>query len=539
MTVWISHRSVTEKRRKQIVPTLRVILLLSLLLGCSTQAPAPLPPTSTDTIVIRALENPGILDPAYATRALDGHLVCLIHAGLVRCTSDGSVVGEMAERWEPLEIGRHGFRFHLHPGLRFPTGRPLTSEDVVFSFSRLCRKETSSPHAWVFQDVLGYREIHGGSAENLAGIRTCGEDCVEIELEEPSATLLSRLTMPAARIVDRETVTKAGEGYGRSPKALGAWEIEERMDDSHITLRPNRDYPWRNHSLKHLKFVVSYQDFSAAALFETGRLHILQPLPLTQAAKWKNSKFWSKQILRVEELNIFYLGFGCHRPPLGRPEVRRALASVIHPDLFREALFADRATASIGPIPHGMLGYEEKREDRSLKVSTEDLEQVKGLDLELWYIESYSAITLAMEAIQADLAKAGVRCHLRKTDAATYSSWRREGKFDLFLGNWWADYPDPDNFLSPLFLSDSSSNMTRFSDPETDRLIQEAGKESDTKKREQLYRQAVHRIRELAPMVFLWHRNTEILKQPWVEGFEPAPLLHGTLFLDLRINASW
>jgi len=519
-----------------MVPTGYYICFFLLLAGCSTQAPAPLPPTSNNTISIRALENPSNLDPAYATRALDGHLVCLIHAGLVRCASNGSVIGELAGHWEALENDRNGLRFYLHPGLYFPTGRPFTSEDVVFSFSRLCRKETGSPHAWVFQDVLGYREVHGGTAENLFGVRTCGDDCVEIELVEPSATLLARLTMPAARIVDRETVVTSGKGYGRSPKALGAWEIEERVDDSHITLRPNRNYPWRNRYLEHLKFIISGQDFSATALFETGRLHILQPLPLTQAGKWKRSEFWVKQILRIQELNIFYLGFNCHRPPFDRVEIRRALASVIHPDAFREALFADHATASYGPIPKGMLGYEEKMEDRSSKVSSEDLEQIKGLDLELWYVESYSAITLAMEAIQADLAKAGVHCHLLKTDAATYSSWRREGKFDLFFGNWWADYPDPDNFLSPLFLSDSSSNMTRLSDRETDRLILEAGKANNAGVREQLYKQAVQRIRELAPVVFLWHRNTEILKQPWVKGFEPAPLFHGTLFLDLQVN---
>lgn len=520
------------KRRTQLV--CGAILLF--LLGCSSQAPTPLPPASTGTIAIRALENPANLDPAFATRALDCHLACLIHAGLVRCASDGGVIGELADHWEPLEDGRHGLRFHLHPDLHFPSGRPLTGEDVAFSFSRLCQKKTGSPHAWVFKDVPGYEEIRDGSAETLSGIRTCDKDCVEIELQEPSATLLARLTMPAARIVDREVVAKLGDAYGRTPKALGAWEVEERVDDSYITFTPNRDYPWHNRYLRHLKFIVSYQDFSAAALFETGRLHIIQPLPLTQAAKWKNSEFWSKQIDRVEELNIFYLGFGCHRPPFDRLQVRQALVSVIHPENFLEAIFADRATPATGPIPHNMLGYLPEKDIPKREIPPEALRCLQGLDLEMWYIESYSAITLAMEAVQADLAKAGVRCHLRKTDAATYSSWRREGKFDLFFGNWWADYPDPDNFLSPLFLSGSSSNMTRFSDPETDRLILEAGKESDPENRGRLYQQAVLRIRELAPMVFLWHRNTEILKQPWVQGFEPAPLFHGTLFLNLRVE---
>jgi ABC-type transport system substrate-binding protein len=513
------------------------LLFIFVLIGCSNQAPQPQSPSSFDSISIRALENPQNLDPAYATRTLDGHLTCLIHSGLVRCASNGGVTGEIADSWEPLQDGGYGVRFLIHPGLRFPSGRPVSSEDVIFSYSRLCRKDTGSPHAWVFEDVLGYREVREGSTENLSGIRACGNNCVEIELKEPSATLLARLTMPAARIVDRRVVAELGDTYGRSPQALGAWEIEERVDDSHLTLRPNRDCPWRNRYLSHLKFVISPQDFSATALFETGGLDVLHPLPLTQASKWKASGFWKNQILRIQELNVYYLGFGCHRPPLDRIEVRRALASVIHPHPFREVLFGDRATDSNGPIPPGILGYQTGMEGvPARKNPPEAAGDLQGLDLELWYIESDTSISHAMEAIQADLTKAGVHCRLCKTDAATYSSWRREGKFDLFFANWWADYPDPDNFLSPLFLSGSSSNMTRFSDPETDSLIVEAGKENRGDVRERLYQQAVHRIRELAPVVFLWHRNTEILHQPWVQGLEPAPLFHGTLYLNLRVE---
>lgn len=503
--------------------------------GCHSQPPLPSHPPADGVIRIRTLENPTTLDPAYATRALDGQLACLVHGGLVRCGSQGQILPELAHSWESLEGGKR-YRFKLRENLRFPSGVALTSEDVVYSFSRLSSRKNASPHAWLFEDVAGYREVYEGSSERLPGIHVIDPHAFEIELASPSATLPARLTMPAARIVDSRAVLKEGDRYGRHPAALGAWEVLDWADDSHISLRPNPLYPAHNHHVKAIRFTLSPQDFSACALFETGGLHILQPLPLTQAARWKSFAGWQDQIMRIQEMNVYYLGFGCHRPPLNDAKVRQALAACIHPEPFRKALFGSRTEPAYGPIPPGLPGNLLADVPGLKKPDPEGLELLRQKELELWFIESEASISLAMEAIQADLAAAGIRCRLRKTDAATYASWRREGKFDLFFANWWADYPDPDNFLAPLFKTDSASNMTRYSDPETDRLIARVAIEPDLGKRQIIAQEASRRIVEAAPAVFLWHRNTEILYQPWVKGLDPSPLFHASLYLDLRIE---
>lgn len=506
-----------------------------LLGGCHSQPPLPSPPPEDGIIRIRTLENPTTLDPAFATRALDGHLACLVHAGLVRCSSQGQIIPELLSAWESLEGGKR-YRFRLLENLRFPSGSEVTSEDVVFSFSRLCAKKTTSPHAWLFEDVQGYREVLEGESERLAGIRVIDSHQFEVELAAPSATLPARLTMPAARIVDSRAVLKEGNHYGRKPSALGAWEVLEWVDDSHVSLQPNPLYPAHNRHLKGIRFTLAPQDFSACALFETGGLHILQPLPLTQAARWKAFPIWRDRIMRVRELNVYYLGFGCHRYPLDQIKVRQALVRYIHPEAFRKALFGNRTEPAHGPIPPGLPGHLLSEPVELPPLDPSALDILRQKELELWFIESEASISLAMEAIQANLTAAGIRCRLRKTDAATYAAWRREGKFDLFFANWWADYPDPDNFLAPLFKTGSTSNMTRYTDPETDRLIQQVAIETDPQKRESDAQEASRRIIDAAPAVFLWHRNTEIISQPWVQGLDPSPLFHATLFLDLRIG---
>jgi ABC-type transport system substrate-binding protein len=505
-----------------------LVALATSLAGCPPPSSSPTASHDRNSITLRALENPTTLDPAYATRTFEGHLACLLHAGLVRCGEDGSICLELAESWD-VQSGSSTFRFNLREGLRFPSGRPFTAEDVVMSFSRICLPETASPHAAIFSDVLGYQEIRSGTASTLQGVQAIGPQTVEVRLESPSVTLLPRLTMPAARVVDQGEVDREALPYGRRPKGLGAWEMVEWVDDSHLILRPNPLYPDRNQHLAELRFQIAPQDFTAASLFETGRLDVLHPLPFSQRERWLNHPQWQERILQAEEMNVYYLGFGCHRPPLDRPEVRRAIRSALHPDRFMKALYGNLALPANGPIPPGLTGYRNSKE-----LSTESSTDLSGLSLELWFVESDSTTSLAMEAIQADLAASGIRCRLRKTDPATYGRWRREGRFDLFFANWWADYPDPDNFISPLFLTGSASNFTRFADPETDTLIHLGERESTPLRREEIYHRIQDRLDRLTPAVFLWHRRTEILTQPWVEGYRPAALFHGTLLLNLQ-----
>ncbi|MCA9416237.1 MAG: ABC transporter substrate-binding protein [Candidatus Omnitrophica bacterium] len=485
-------------------------------------------------ISIRGRDNPPTLDPAYATRTFDGHLACLVHGGLLRCNPDGEIVPELARSWKTSEGGKK-YAFEIQPGLRFPSGNPLDATAVVESWSRICRPETGSSVSWVFEDIVGYDRVISGELRNLPGLLIRSATELEAVLRAPSATFPARMSMPAARIVDPMAIEQAGEDYGRHPKALGAWKLVEWEDDSHLLFRPNPLYPERNDSIKGLRFDLIAKDFSASARFETGNVHILNPLPSSQSDYWKEFPTWRKQIHSVPQLNLYYLGFGCHRKPFDNPKVRLALAKALDSESIRETLYGERAIPAWGPIPPKLVGSEEKIPESS-PLSASEEEILQGLTFEMWFPDVDPTSALVMEGFQANLLKHGVRVRLRRVDRTAYSAWRREGRFDAFLGNWWADFPDPDNFITPLFVSDSDSNMTRFKDPQVDNWAEEARGLVNPEERGALYRKIGRLLREQTPMVFLWHLNEEVLTQPWVKGYEPPALYQGTLYLRLGIS---
>jgi ABC-type oligopeptide transport system substrate-binding subunit len=106
----------------------------------------------------------------------------------------------------------------------------------------------------------------------------------------------------------------------------------------------------------------------------------------------------------------------------------------------------------------------------------------------------------------------------------------RKGETDLIVKDWFADYPDGENFLYPLLHSASSNggpNVSYYSNPDFDRLVERARSEPNDPRRAALYRQADSLAFVEAPMVFLFFSNELLAVQPWVGGFQVPVIFNG------------
>ena len=87
-------------------------------------------------------------------------------------------------------------------------------------------------------------------------------------------------------------------------------------------------------------------------------------------------------------------------------------------------------------------------------------------------------------------------------DAPSVRATVRNGEADLFLGDWYADYPDPENFSYPLFHSSNKGpggNYAFLSDTALDGMIERARSTPDTLEKARLSRAIDARVFELAP----------------------------------------
>ncbi len=100
----------------------------------------------------------------------------------------------------------------------------------------------------------------------------------------------------------------------------------------------------------------------------------------------------------------------------------------------------------------------------------------------------------------------------------------------MALLDWWADYPDGDNFLYPLFATASfgpGGNYAFYSDPETDALIAQARRTTDDSTRVALYRRIDERVYRAAPWLYLWFPVDLWARQPYVAGWDLPVIFNG------------
>ena len=241
-------------------------------------------------------------------------------------------------------------------------------------------------------------------------------------------------------------------------------------------------------------------------------------------------------------LRLFYMGINTTRGPLADARVRQALNHAIDTRQILEQLIAGRGRLAAGVIPPSLDGADTTRApyafdpDRAKELLTA-AGHPNGIDVQLWVSTSPPFPRLA-EAIQGFLAPVGVRATIVQRDASSVREAARKGETDLVLKDWFADYPDAENFLFPLLASANKGvggNISFYENAAYDSLVAASRREQNDVTRAALYRQADSLQFLDAPMVYLWFYNDLYAVQPWITGFEVPAILNGQRWLDVEI----
>ncbi|MDZ7837302.1 MAG: ABC transporter substrate-binding protein [Actinomycetota bacterium] len=130
-----------------------------------------------------------------------------------------------------------------------------------------------------------------------------------------------------------------------------------------------------------------------------------------------------------------------------------------------------------------------------------------------------SSHEIIAEAVQADAADLGVNIELEGYEWGTMLEKAQSGEINFFRLGWLADYPTMDNFLFPLFHSESSDNYASYSNPEVDALLEEARATLDEDERIAKYREVENMILNEHAFALIYFYGARRIVQPYVQGF--------------------
>lgn len=500
-------------------------LLVVIAVGCRGGDSAPQRRTLIDS---RDRYDPKTLDPALATDVPSGRVVAYVFDGLTRFTADARLEPALADRWEVSPDGKV-YTFHLRRGVRFHDGTPLVARHVVQTFHRVLDPATKSTGPWVLYPIEGARSFADGKAESIRGLQAPDDSTVQITLERPVAIFLKLLAMPVASIVP----DSVSADFRENPVGTGPWRFVEWRHDDYLLFAKNAEYFDGAPRTDSLRARIIREPSTAVAEFEVGNVDLLY-VPEGETRRWEETDERSAMLASAPALRLWYIGINTTRGPLRDVRVRQAINHAIDVGLILDRLVGGRGRLAAGVIPPVLEGADTTRRpyahdvNRAKQLLTE-AGFPSGIDIELWHSEDATFSRVA-QSIQSYLGEAGIRARLVQREAAAMRAAARNGETDMVLKDWYADYPDAENFLYPLLHTANrgiGGNVSFYSNPVFDRLVDQSRVELDSARRVSLYRQADSIAFADAPMAFLFFYNELYAVQPWLSGFEVPVIFNG------------
>ncbi|MCL5024201.1 MAG: ABC transporter substrate-binding protein [Nitrospirae bacterium] len=478
-------------------------------------------------VYYRLNANPTTLDPAFIVDVAGGSIAAKVFDGLVKLDENLKVMPDIAEKWKVSDDGLT-YTFSLRNNAIYSNNRHVSAYDVKYSFKRILDPKTHSPNTWVFEKIAGAKAFMDGRADDVSGIHVVDDRTLLIRLETPFSPFLYLLTMSAAYVVPEEEVSRLGPDFSTHPVGTGPFILSTWLQNRELRLEARQGYFGEKAKVKGLLYRIIPEDLTAITEFELGNLDVI-PIPAPEFAKYRKDPKWKGLIVSVEGVNTYYVGMNCSRPPFDNVRLRKAINLAIDRRKLLSTFYENRGRLAAGPVPDLLRrwqappAYEYNPEEAREIVK---MEGAAGRTIRLYITAEQEVVDMA-EFIQSYLKKAGLEVKITQLEWSAYKEAINRGEPDMFWLSWWADYPDAEDFLYPLFHSANwgpAGNRARYMNRSVDRLIEQGQAARDEKQRDISYEKAERIIVEEAPWVFFWHKTDYVLRQPWVRDFRIFPV---------------
>lgn len=423
----------------------------------------------------------------------------------------------------------------LRQGVKFHDGTDFNGEAMKFSLDRFM--ENGGKPSFLLTDII-------------EEVTTTDEYELQIRLKQPFSAFPALLAFPGACAVSPAHYT-IGEGDFKPNElvATGPYRLISFNSDS-AKLDVFEDYWGEVPSNEGIDMQI-FADNSANLYnsFITGAVDVAyqsfapeQTISLLEDAQGGNF-----QALEGQGTVITYMSLNRNQPPLDQLEVRQAIALIMNRELMMERVTQGLAEPLYSMIPGAFDAYqpvfEQMYEDDDVELARELLTQAgfsaeNPAQIEIWYPSTSrprTAVANTLRAIAQQQLDGIIEFQPQGVESATAFSNLSQGTYQTFLGDWYPDFLDPDNYVHP-FLSCSEGNAedgcieggaqnqgSFFYNERVNELIDNARSTNDSSQREQDLREIQEILAQEVPYIPIWQTKEYAFAQNNVEGVAINP----------------
>jgi oligopeptide transport system substrate-binding protein len=500
------------------------------------------------------------LDPAILSDAVSIVPVENLFLGLTDYDPiTSAVVPELATSWEVSEDGTT-WTFTLRDDVNWmqydpATGtaaelRPVVGADFVFGIKRACDPRLGGYYGTVAAIVIAGCDVVNLTPDeevtddlvfgDTTQVSSPDDTTVIIELQFPAGYFFSMTPMWMLRPLAQEVLDEYGDDWTAAGNIAtnGPYFLEENVRGVRRTFVRNDALAPELFSgegnIEHITYTVIEDGGTAFALYQDNQLDAAG-VPSAELQSVLEDPEYADQLRQIFDLAVFYFGFTHDKAPFDNVNARRAFSAIIDRQAFVEQIQQGRGVPMIHFTPPGMahappinevgVGFNPEYANEQLaEAGYPNCEGFPNVDI----------ITYTGAGTWAEFWAAGAEEHLG-CDPALFNIEQLE--FSVLLEivdadtpvqdrpnawtlGWGPDYGDANNWVNDV-LSCQGDNAFIRPCTEVDDLIEEAARESDPARRDELYaeiEEAFFGEEGEFPIAPIFLRSAYLLYKTWYTG---------------------
>ncbi|MBA3784075.1 MAG: ABC transporter substrate-binding protein [Acidobacteria bacterium] len=448
----------------------------------------------------------------------------LMFNSLVRKNEKFEYVGELAKEIQPSQEGKV-ITFILREDVKFNNGKEFTSADVKYTFDELFKSNGYKSGA--FFDTVDDKRVR-----HINSIETPDSKTVVFILSRASLQnqLLSNLV--AIPIIPEGTF----EQQKNQPVGSGAFRfVNFDQSQNIVELAANPEYWDGAPKVQKIRVKTVTDANSLQAELQSGGVDIA-PLPTNLSPDTLKS-LGNSPSLKVEQFNgsnIQYLQFNTQSTPLNNIKLRQAIAYGIDREKIINELLFGQATIAHSILPIDSWAYSAGTKYIYDLAKAKQLVQesgYKGEPIKFKFASGGAATNQYAQVIQNSLVQIGLNVEIEPLERPTFLTQLGIGQYQMSTGIWVGGNQDP-IFLNDLFTTKkipnekakvSCCNRSRYSNPEVDKLIEQAFNSTNREQAKELYFKAQEIISNEVPMFPLWYPANMVVSNKRIDNIKISP----------------
>ncbi|MDN3016032.1 ABC transporter substrate-binding protein [Paenibacillus sp. BSR1-1] len=465
-----------------------------------------------DTIVVGVSNAIGTLNPINARDLGAMTLSSILFDPFFELNENMEFQFKLAESFETKD--NQAFTIKLNSKANWTDGKPVTTEDVKFTFDTLANPAVQSVGLKTLNIIEGLDDngqLPKGE-KTVKGIEIVDEKTFIIHTKKPTdpnyikGNLINIRTIPSHILKDKDPAKLHQDPFMLKPTVTdGAYTLVNFKGETQVEYKANPDYYRGAPKTEKLFFKVVPQANMTAQL-QTGEIHLNYPstgaIAIQDVEKVKNMA----NVEAVDGKGYDYQEIYMNTKTFTDPKMRQAIAYAINRPQIVDKLLKGKAEIIDGPytklhpyFDKDIKNYEYDPEKAKKLIEESGWDKSKPIRVNVPIgnqVREQSAVIIA-----ENLKAVGLNVQIQKFDFPTHMQKGAKHDFDLmFLGIPYQVDPD----VSAFYGTGGPYNFAGYSNPELDELLNKGKLEPNPENRRVIYNKVQEILHEDVPTISLY-----------------------------------